>query len=130
MLSPYFRDVKGKRNPRYKTGMRIGARCKSTLYSTWQNMKTRCFNSKTSVYLRYGAKGITVCKEWLTIEGFMSWAYSSGFQEGLSIERKDPSGNYCPENCEWITIGENSRRRNLRHDYSKNKYPKTRKKRN
>jgi hypothetical protein len=41
---------------------------------------------------------------------FKQWAISHGYKEGLSIERINPDGNYCPENCEWITKSENSSR--------------------
>ena len=52
---------------------------------------------------------------------FKEWALKNGYKEGLTIERINPKGNYEPNNCEWITKGENSRRRNLSYDYSKRK---------
>jgi len=51
----------------------------------------------------------------------MNWALANGYKEGLTIERIDKDKNYCPQNCEWVTRSENSRRRNLQYDYSKRK---------
>lgn len=37
-----------------------------------------------------------------------------GYKDGLTIERKDNDGNYCPENCEWIAA--NRQHRNTRRN--------------
>ena len=37
---------------------------KSRLYKVWIEMKNRCSNPNNYRYKRYGAKGITVCKDW------------------------------------------------------------------
>lgn len=39
---------------------------------------------------------------------------NNGYKEGLTIERKNVNGDYCPENCEWITFEEQ------RHNKTKN----------
>jgi hypothetical protein len=65
-------------------------------------MKQRCYNKKCTEYSRYGAKGITVCNEWLhNPEVFIEWANNNGYKETLTIDRINPKGNYQPDNCRW-----------------------------
>lgn len=101
-------DFRGKNNPRYRTGLRMG---KSSLYNSWCNMKARCLNPKHPKYHRYGGRGITVCEEWLDIVAFVEWAKKNGYQEGLTIDRIDNDKGYCPSNCQWISVTENSRKK-------------------
>lgn len=77
------------------------------MYHVWSTMKQRCNNPNDKNYHNYGGRGIKVCNEWLKdFSNFYNWAISNGYQEGLSIERKDVNGDYCPENCCWITMKE------------------------
>lgn len=83
------------------------------LYYIWSTMKARCFKPTLKTYKYYGAKGISVCNEWLDFSVFQSWAMLNGYQDGLSIDRINSDGNYCPENCRWITRSENARKSQL-----------------
>ena len=85
------------------------------LYRTWQSMKSRSVNSKTFYdspnRVTYKNKKIKCCEAWLkSFENFKEWALANGYMESLSIDRIDNNGNYEPSNCQWITIGENSRK--------------------
>lgn len=82
------------------------------LYQLHQGMLNRIRNPNVPGYKYYGGKGITVCPEWRDYITFRAWALSHGYVPGLSIARLDPSKNYEPSNCEFVTRSENSRRRN------------------
>lgn len=76
------------------------------LYYVWLAMRQRCNNSKSKDYPHYGARGISVTPKWDAFSAFEEWARSNGYAPGLTIERVNVNGNYCPENCTWIPRAE------------------------
>lgn len=93
---------------------RTHGRCKSRLYISWQHMKQRCGNPNNKKYKYYGGRGIAVCAEWSFFEPFEKWALSHGYEDGLTLDRIDVNGGYCPENCRWVTwkVQQNNKRSN------------------
>ena len=75
-------------------------------------MKNRCENKNSKDYKDYGGRGITICDEWKNdFVEFLYWSLKHGWENGLSIERKDVNGNYCPENCCYIPLSEQPKNR-------------------
>ena len=74
------------------------------IYRTWKKMHERCENPKHDRFKWYGAKGISVCKEWKDFMIFRNWAMANGYNDSLTIDRINFKGNYCPENCRWVDM--------------------------
>lgn len=92
---------------------------KPRTFIIWNGMKARCYNPNATSYKSYGARGISICDEWLGengFENFHNWAISNGYDDGLEIDRIDNDGNYEPDNCQWVTKHENRmKQRNMRY---------------
>lgn len=90
--------------------------CESRLYSIWCGMKNRCYNSKQSNFRYYGARGIAICDEWREdFCAFYSWAIKHGYKDNLSLDRININDGYYPQNCRWVTVGEQSLNRSNNH---------------
>lgn len=76
------------------------------LHNIWCGINKRCRHHKL-----YAGRGISVCAEWGAYENFKKWALTNGYKDGLTIERIDVDGDYCPQNCKWIELGKQARNR-------------------
>lgn len=98
---------------------RTHGRSKTPEYSVWCSIKQRCHNPNYAHFKHYGAKGITVSKEWLN--SFETFYKDMGKRpEGkYSIDRKDNDKGYCKDNCRWATKSEqaNNYTNNVRIHY-------------
>lgn len=65
---------------------------KTRLYQTWKSMRKRC--RRKDWYIK---NNITVCPEWDDYVVFRDW-----------VLKTDNSGNYEPDNCQFITLSENA----------------------
>ena len=92
------------------------------LYNIYNNMIARCYNPTNKRYYTHGARGITVCDEWVPddnytgMKNFYEWAFNNGYRDDLTIDRIDNNGKYEPSNCRWADYfiqGNNKRTNHL-----------------
>lgn len=86
-------------------------------YQSWSAMRRRCSDPNFAAYPWYGARGIRVCERWDEFDLF--WAdMGQTWAKGLSIDRINPDGDYCPENCRWsgAKVQAQNKRNNLLMD--------------
>lgn len=58
------------------------------LYIAIRGAIDRCYNTKNKNYRFYGAKGVTVCKEWRNnLASFVKFGIEKGWKEGLVIDK-------------------------------------------
>ena len=70
-------------------------------YNSYRHMIGRCYNEKEAGYENYGARGIRVCDEWR--QDFRNFLCDIGERpRGFVLDRINPNGDYCRENCRWI----------------------------
>ncbi len=90
--------------------------CRSTvLFKRWTGMMYRChyIGDDKKAYKCYRGKGISVCDSWHDFNNFKIWAENSGYDPALTIDRIDSKQGYCPENCQWISMSDNLKKRDI-----------------
>lgn len=85
-----FRD-----RPNFKRDIRL---LRQKLY----NAIDRCYN-ENNIHDYCGR--VKVCDEWLNDNSsFIVWGLENGYKEGLYLDRIDPYGDYCPDNCRFVDL--------------------------
>lgn len=83
-------------------------------YWAWKSMHHRCSQPSNPAFHHYGGRGITVCERWGSFDAFLS---DMGLRpNGLTLERRNVNGNYCPENCYWADWSTQARNKRSRAD--------------
>ena len=90
---------------------------KSRINLIYRHMKDRCLNSNSDWYKDYGGRGINICDGWLGDNGFTNfyeWAMKNGYNDSLTLDRKDNNKGYSPDNCRWVnqSVQNNNKRNN------------------
>lgn len=78
------------------------------LYEIWKSTKNRC--NTTSFYTK---KGIKFHDAWLDYEVFEQWAFENGYEDDLSLIRKDKALDFCPDNCIWSSESKTVKGKNV-----------------
>lgn len=72
-------------------------------------MKQRCLNPRSQQFKNYGARGIKVCDRWR--DSFKNFFADMGSRPSPShsLDRRENTSDYTPENCRWATALEQNR---------------------
>ncbi len=88
-------------NPSYKHGL-----SKTPTHNRWTGMKSRCKGTDEFTNSYYKDRGISYDPRWEKFENFLE---DMGVcPEGMTLDRIDVNGDYCKENCRWVTFSEQS----------------------
>ena len=82
----------------------------SPTYRVWKGMIVRCEDPKHQNYKHYSSMGITVDPRWRgSFETFL--ADMGERPAGMTLDRKESTKGYRPDNCRWATILEQNKNR-------------------
>jgi hypothetical protein len=92
---------------------------RTRLYRLWSGMIRRCeWKGDPKKYALYGARGIKVSKEWRS--SYEKFKEDMGEPpDNCTLDRIDVNGDYCKENCRWVSAKEQQRnkRNNIKYEF-------------
>jgi hypothetical protein len=83
------------------------------LYRIWDTLKQRCYNQRSRDYPRFGARGVTMCDRWRNSFHAFAQDIPPRPSNKHHLHLKENDGGYHPENVEWLTAQERSKRRKI-----------------
>lgn len=86
------------------------------LYSIWNTIKARCYNTSRKDYKHYGGIGVTLWDGWIdNPKSFIQWCIENGWHKDLHIDKDIKSKvlgicppTYSPETVSFISVSENN----------------------
>jgi hypothetical protein len=77
-------------------------------YASYRAMIQRVTDENHKSFAHHGGRGIKICERWLDpVMGVLNFFEDMGERpEGLTLDRFDVNGDYCPENCRWTNSSE------------------------
>lgn len=86
------------------------------LYSIWNTIKQRCYNTKRKDFSKYGGKGVTMQEDWIdNPKAFIEWCENNGWKPGLVVDKDIKSEElgitppiYSSSTLSFITAKQNS----------------------
>ena len=84
----------------------IPAYSRTSTYASWEAARSRCNNPANPAYEFYGGRGIKMCHEWNDFQTFLKDVGER--PHNFVLDRIDPDGDYCKENCRWVDRSESS----------------------
>lgn len=78
------------------------------MYRVWTSIVYRCTRKDNKQYKNYGARGISICDEWMDFNKFCYDLYPCP-TKGFHLDRTDNDKGYFKENCRWVSAKVNHR---------------------
>jgi hypothetical protein len=102
---------------RIKHGWYAGVDVDTPEGRSYRCMMQRCHDENHKGFPYYGGAGVVVCERWIGPDGYSNFCEDMGpppaYEACWTVDRKDSTKNYTPDNCQWMTKPDNSRKAGL-----------------